>query len=189
MTATGCAPSGADLYWQARDVNLTMKQEIADLQLHIFDGEWSASEYGEIPSECGANGYRFSMRRTAPYDDGWRLPQETTQAKAEALVAWLDEHDWSGIIFRSYTGGVTSVTIEAQKPEAYVDDLLINLTTGVANDVLSLRVTGTCEPGDKWELRDLMYPDGLGDYEEHPTEHPTTEPKFGLAKPSPTPTP
>ncbi|MFJ2370847.1 hypothetical protein [Microbacterium sp. NPDC087665] len=189
MTAAGCAPAGAELYQQARDANLTMKQEIAALQLHIFDGEWDVSQYGDIAEACGANGYRFVFGRSTPLDDGWRLPEESTEAKLDALMAWLDEHGWSNIRLLSYSGDVTSTSIEAEKPSAHIDDLLLTFTPGIRNDIVNLGITGTCEPGDKWELRDLMYPDDLENYEERPTEHPSTEPKFGLATPSPTPTP
>jgi hypothetical protein len=188
MTA-GCAPTGADLYTQARKVNVSMKEEIAAFQLSIFDGEWGTGEYGDIPVRCGSNGYRFSFDRGTPLEDGWWMPQESTEAKMAAMMKWLDEHGWSEIRSLSYSGGVTSTSIEAKKPSAHIDDLLITFSPGEANDIVSVRVMGTCEPGDQSELRDLMYPDGLTEYEERPTEHPTTEPKFGLATPAPTPSP
>ncbi|MFJ2370846.1 hypothetical protein [Microbacterium sp. NPDC087665] len=189
MLTTGCAPTSVELYQQARDSNLAIKREIADLQLHIFDGAWEVSKYGDIPEGCGANGYRFTFGRSTPPDDGWRLPQESTQAKLDALMAWLHEHGWSNIRLLSYTGDVTSTSIEAEKPSAHIDDLLINFMPGIGNDIIILRIGGTCEPGDAGELIDLMFPEGVGGRDWAAPEHPSTEPKFGLATPSPTATP
>jgi hypothetical protein len=189
MAATGCAPTGLDLYSRARDVNMTMKEEIAAFQLYVFDGEWDAAEYGDIPQPCGANGYKFFFRRTTPLDDGWWMPQESTEAKMAAMMKWLEEHGWSEIRSRTYSDGVTSTSIEAKKSSGHVDDLLISFSPGEANDIVSVRVTGSCEPGDQAELRHLMFPDGLNGRDWSGPEHPASEPKFGLATPAPTPSP
>ncbi|MFS0852993.1 hypothetical protein [Microbacterium sp. 179-I 3D4 NHS] len=127
--------------------------------------------------------------------DGWRLPQGSAAAAAEDLMAWLAENGWSRIRRWSYSEEISQLSVEAEKPSAHIDDLLITISPGKVMDWVRLKVQGTCEPGDGDELYELMYPDGLEDREERPLEHPTAEPKFGLAEqtpsltPSPTPTP
>jgi hypothetical protein len=191
MTLTGCAPTGTDLFDQARQVNATAKEAVAELQLYLFDGVWDVDNYGEIPESCGANGYRFSFTRSTigDFDAPWRLPQGTVDAQAGDITAWLEEHGWSGIVFRSYTGGVTDVTITTRKPDAHIDDLLITNGPGEATDSINLRTTTTCEPGSKRDLRHLMFPDGLSEYTSPLSEHPSAEPFFGMAPDSPTPGP
>lgn len=184
---TGCAPTGVTLYHEARDVYSTMREEVAALQMHVFDGAWDLSGYGVAPEKCGANGYRFTLTRGTPLDDGWWLPQGTTREKADALMGWLHEHGWSDIRLRTYTDGVTSVNIEATKPASHIEDLLITLSAGTANDIVHLSATGICEPGDQSELRDLMFPNGLSGFKAPPSAHPTVEPPFGLATPTPEP--
>lgn len=189
MMTAGCSPSGHDLYGQAHDVYSSMREEVADLQLYVFDGEWDLGGWGVIPEECGSSGYRFAFSRTTPLDDGWWLPQETTEAKADAIMRWLDEHGWSDIRLLTYSGGVASVNIEASNPAAHVEDLLVTLTPGTANDIVHLKVTGSCESGSQAELRALMFPDGVSDLNAPERAHPSVLPPFGLPAPSPTPTP
>ncbi|MDQ0649609.1 hypothetical protein QFZ53_003805 [Microbacterium natoriense] len=191
MTLTGCSPTGKDLFTQAQTVNTTAKQAVAELQLYLFDGDWDVDTYGEIPESCGADGYLFKFSRSivgstvAP----WRLPEGTVDAQAEDVTSWLEEHGWSGIVFRSYTGGVTDVTITTRKPDAHIDDLLITISPGKNLDAITLDATTTCEPGSKRDLRHLMFPDGLSEYTSPLSEHPTAEPFFGMAPDSPTPGP
>lgn len=189
MTTTGCAPSGSELYNEAREVHSSMNRHIAELQLHVFDGEWEIGGWGVAPETCGANGYRFSFARSTPLDDGWWLPQPTIEGKADDLMAWLDQHGWSDIRLRTYTGGVSSVTIEARKPSGYIDDLLITISAGTANDIVDLRVVGSCEPGNQAELREFMFPNGTHGDEIPERAHPSIAPPFGVPAPSPTPTP
>ena len=122
MTLTGCAPTGKDLFAQAQTVNATAKQAVAELQLYLHDGPWHVGTglaYGERPDPCGADGYVFKFTRSTigDFDAPWRLPQGTVDAQAEDITSWLEEHGWSGIEFRSYTGGVTDVTITTRKPD------------------------------------------------------------------------
>jgi hypothetical protein len=191
MTLTGCAPTGEDLFTQAQTVNATAKQAVAELQLYLHDGIWDVGTYGEIPDSCGADGYLFKFSRSTVgnYDAPWRLPQGTVDAQAEDITAWLEEHGWSGIVFRSYTGGVTDVTITTRKPDARIDDLLITIGSGPASDGINLRTTTTCEPGNIDELTSLMFPDGLSEYTSPLSEHPSAEPFFGMAPDSPSPGP
>ncbi|MDQ0649613.1 hypothetical protein QFZ53_003809 [Microbacterium natoriense] len=194
MTLTGCAPTGKDLFTQAQTVNTTAKQAVAELQLYLHDGPWHVGTglaYGERPDPCGADGYVFKFTRSTigDFDAPWRLPQGTVDAQAEDITAWLEEHGWSGIVFRSYTGGVTDVTITTRKPDAYIDDLLITIGPGEATDSINLRTTTTCEPGNATALFDLMFPDGGWDYTSPQSEHPSTEPFFGMTPDSPSPGP
>jgi hypothetical protein len=189
MTSTACAPTGAELYARAKHANLRMKAEVAALQMQIYDGEWDAGEYGDLTHNCGSLGYRFVFDRSTPNTRGWRLPHATADATAQALMAWLHESGWSGIRKRSYGEGISVVSVEAEKPSAHVDDLLLSISHGEAMDSILLSVKGTCEPGDGDDLHEQMYPDGLENYEERPLEHPTAEPKFGSAEPTPTLTP
>jgi hypothetical protein len=143
--------------------------------------------WGVVPEACGSDGYRFAFSRTTPLDDGWWLPQETTEAKADAIMLWLDEHGWSGIRLLTYSGGVASVNIEASNAAAHVEGLLITLTAGPANDIVHLKVTGSCEPGSQTELRDLMFPDGVSALSVPQRAHPSVVPPFGLATATPEP--
>ena len=191
MTLTGCAPTGKDLFAQAQTVNATAKEAVAELQLYLHDGDWDVDDYGERPDSCGADGYKFSIDRSTigDFDAPWRLPQGTVDAQAEDITSWLEEHGWSGIEFRSYTGGVTDVTITTRKPDAYIDDLLITIGPGEATDSISLRTTTTCEPGNQRDLMNLMFPDGLKGATTPQSEHPSAEPFFGMASDSPSPGP
>ena len=191
MTLTGCAPTGKDLFTQAQTVNTTAKEAVAELQLYLYDSIWDVGTYGEIPEACGADGYRFKFSRWAhgSADAPWRLPQGTPKATADDVITWLEEHGWTGIVFRSYTGGVTDVTITTRKPDAHIDDLLITISPGEATDGINLDATTTCEPGNVDVLSELMFPDGLSEYTSPLSEHPSAEPFFGMAPDSPTPGP
>ncbi|MFF5624465.1 hypothetical protein ACFY5A_03805 [Microbacterium sp. NPDC012755] len=190
-TTTGCAPTGKDLFTQAQTVNATAKHAVAELQLYLHDGDWDVDNYGERPDPCGADGYRFKFTRSTigNYDTPWRLPQGSVDAQAEDITAWLEEHGWTGIVFRSYTGGVTDVTITTRKPDAHIDDLLITIGSGPASDGIILDTTTTCEAGSWIDLVDLMFPDGFKGATTPQSEHPTAEPFFGMAPDSPTPGP
>ncbi|MFK3835783.1 hypothetical protein [Microbacterium sp. NPDC087868] len=187
MMATACAPVGADLYQQARGVNLVVKDEIASLQLRVFDGEWDVQKYGDIPSKCGADGYRFTFGRSTPQNDGWRLPDGSLDQTIDALSEWLDEHGWSGIVVRSYSGDVQDLVLEAHKPSAHIELLVITVAAGQSRDWMDIDVTSTCEPGSADGLADLMFPDGLNGRDWSQPEHPAAEPRFGFATPTPRP--
>jgi hypothetical protein len=190
ISTSGCAPTGRELYERAREVSVTMRQEVAALQLHVFDGEWDSQPYGDIPDACGANGFRFYAYRAVPLDAEWRMPQAKTEDKIRAVADWLVEHGWSDVIVRTYAGGVSSQSIEASKPSAYVDSLLVMISTGARNDLMSLRMTSTCEAGSSWDLDDLIAPDSGPEYEAPLLEHPAAEPRFGtLPMPTPSPSP
>ncbi|MFF7291463.1 hypothetical protein ACFY9N_02910 [Microbacterium sp. NPDC008134] len=161
-----------------------MKAEISSLQLHIFNGEWDVVEYGDIAASCGS-GYRFNLHRATPLGAEWRLPRESIRAQADDIVRWLEEKDWRGIVNRSYPTGLGTATIEASKPAAHIDDLLVKISTGKVADGISVRATGACEPGDIEELDELMFPDGFSGNTFPPTEHPTETPKFGMSTPKP----
>ena len=186
---TSCAQTGVTLYEHARETNLTMKQELSELQLHIFDGEWTVGEYGDIPNGCGANGYNFYVQRGTPLESDWRMSAPTAPDMADELMDWLEGRGWTGIVGRTYAAGVSSVTVEAEKRSSYIDDLLITISSGVENDIVTIRATSTCEAGDRWELRELMFPDNLFDYDVVERENPTETPKFGMATPAPTASP
>lgn len=186
---TGCFPSSSDLYNEARDVYMSMRSEIAALQLHIFDGEWAVGEYGDVPNDCGADGYNFYVQRGTPLESEWRMFAPTAPDMADELMDWLEGRGWTGIVGRTYAAGVSSVTVEAEKRSSYIDDLLITISSGVENDIVTIRATSTCEAGDRWELRELMFPDNLFDYDVVEREHPTETPKFGMATPAPTASP
>lgn len=178
---TSCAPTGFSLYEHARETNLTMKQEVADLQLHIFDGEWTVGEYGDVPNSCGSNGYNFYVQRGTPLDSDWRMSAPSAQDMADELMGWLESRGWTSVTRQAYSTGVSTVTVEAEKRSSYVEDLLVMISSGVENDIVTIRATSTCEDGDRWELRKLMFPDNLFDYEVVEREHPSVDPKFGMA--------
>ena len=184
----GCTHASGDLYAEAQRANAAMKAEVSLLQVHIFDGDWDVIEYGDIAEACGS-GYSFSVHRATPLGIEWRLPSKSVQAQANDIVAWLEANKWAGIVNRSYASEVGAVTIEASKPVAHIDDLLVTISAGEKSDAISLRAKGTCEPGDIDELDKLMFPDGFSGNTFPPTEHPTETPKFGMATPAPTASP
>ena len=194
MTITGCAPSpsGGELLAQAREINFEMKEVVAELQLYIYDGDWDVPTYGIQPKKCGAEGYRFDFIRSTPTDREWRLPQGSPRQTADDLMRWLEEHEWTDIVLRSFTDGIADITVTARNPSAHIDDLLITVSPGKVTDGITLRTTSTCEPGDNSDLSDLMFPEGFDGYTFPKSEHPTAEPHFEWApgdKPTPTPTP
>lgn len=180
MITTGCSGADGELLSRAKSIHEDMRDEVAAFQLNVFDGAWLVSGYGGVPEQCGLDGYRFSFMRSTPLEDGWRLPHGTIRQNADDLMKWLEENGWSGIILRTYTEGVSSVTIEAEKTSAHVEDLLVTISSGTAHDIVDVRVTGTCEPGSQKELRELIFPEGTSGLTPPESEYPTAVPEFGL---------
>ncbi len=189
LSMAGCAPSGIALYDQARSINSSVKKEISLLQLRILDGEWDVQKYGDIPSKCGSDGYRFAFGRSTPHNDGWRLPDGSPDQTIDALSEWFGEHGWSGIAVRTFSGDVQDLVLEARKPSAHIELVVITVATGKSRDWIDIDVTSTCEPGSEEELVDLMFPAGLNGRDWSQPEHPSAEPKFGFVTPTPPATP
>ncbi|MFJ2367750.1 hypothetical protein [Microbacterium sp. NPDC087665] len=173
--------TGEELFDRAREVNFTYKAAVADVQLQLFDGEWTLEGYGDSSDQCGDDGYMFRLGRSTPFE--WRF--EGTPAEAgERIAAWLDENGWSDIKTRTYSGDVDSVLVEAEKPESHVALLTIDFNPGERSDMITINADSTCEPGDWLDLIDSVMP-GISTGEDAPiqddrtTERPTDTPSFG----------
>ncbi|MCT2085855.1 hypothetical protein M3D75_06990 [Microbacterium enclense] len=140
--------SGQAGFDQAREANLEFKATVAEVQKQIFDGEWAVAEYGDTPQRCD-QGYEFFLRRNLP--DGFSFDGQGPQ-RMDELRTWLSDNGWQLAPTPTYGEGIDNIVIMAGKPEAKVSRLDVDMIPGVAAegtvDVLELRATSTCEPGD-----------------------------------------
>ncbi|MBQ3358772.1 MAG: hypothetical protein IJG47_07720 [Microbacterium sp.] len=171
------------LFDRAHDVNFEFKEAIADAQLQILDGMWEIGGlgYGESPRSCGTSGYSFELRRDTPPE--FKLENSAAET-AEHIGAWLDDHGWSSISIRTDSEGIADIVIEAKKPDAFVDRMLVDVKPAPETyDIVTVTATSTCEPGDWKTIEDLRRPAELTDtidLELKPeSEHPTAAPSFG----------
>ncbi|MFJ2367749.1 hypothetical protein [Microbacterium sp. NPDC087665] len=175
--------TGEELFDQAREVNFTYKAAVADVQLQLFDGEWTVEGYGDSSEQCGDDGYMFRLGRSTPFE--WRFEGSPAEA-GERIAAWLDENGWSDIKTRTYSGDVDNVLVEAEKPESHVALLTIDFNPGERSDMITINADSTCEVGDAnevFELRRPGYPDDERSLEVQPSaEDPTAKPSFGYTE-------
>ena len=148
--------TGAASFEEAKAVNLEFKTAVADVQKHLFDGEWRVGEYGDVPESCG-DGYQFFLRRKLP--EGFSFDGQGPQRMAE-LSSWMGANGWQIAPSPTYGEGIDNVVIVAGKPEARVARLDVDLLPGMAAegtvDVLEIRATSTCEPGDAAGILDQL---------------------------------
>lgn len=162
LAVTGCGggnmPGDDALYESAREINLTFKGAVAEVQSQLYDGEWEVVEYGDAPRRCD-DGYDFFMRRRAP--EGFSFGGDGPRAMKE-LHRWLSENGWTVDPIEDYGDGIANIVVVAARPGADVGRLDIELLPGDAAggtvDVLSVRGTSTCQPGDPNELMAELYP-------------------------------
>ena len=144
--------AGEGSFAEAREVNLEFKAAVAEVQKQIFDGEWVVSEYGDAARRCD-QGYEFFLRRNLP--DGFSFDGQGPQ-RMDELRTWLSNNGWQLAPTPTYGEGIDNVVIVAGKPGAKVSRLDVDMIPGVAAegtiDVLELRATSTCEPGDAHAL-------------------------------------
>ena len=165
IVLTGCGgpqmspqetPSRDASFDDARAVNLEFKATVAAVQKQIFDGQWAVAEYGDTPQPCD-EGYEFFLRRNLP--DGFSFDGQGPQ-RMEELRTWLGDNGWQLAPTPTYGEGIENIVIMAGKPEAKVSRLDVDMVP--ANpaegtiDVLELRATSTCEPGDAGALLDEL---------------------------------
>jgi hypothetical protein len=182
IALTGCGEPMTDeqLFIQARDVSFTFRAALADVQMQVLDGDWRIYAYGAETWDCGGGGYRFEFQRaTLPH---WKLNEPTRDA-AERIATWLDENGWENITTQGYSGDIANIVIQAERPDAYVDRLMIDISPDPETyDIATVTAESTCQSGDTDVIRDLRNPAGLeaDDREDVPfTEHPTAKPSFG----------
>ncbi|WP_022880540.1 hypothetical protein [Microbacterium sp. B19] len=114
------------------------------------------AEFGDTPQRCD-QGYEFFLRRNLP--DGFSFDGQGPQ-RMEELRSWLSENGWQLAPMPTYGEGIENIVIVAGKPEAKVSRLDVDMVP--ANpaegtiDVLELRATSTCEPGDAGALLDQL---------------------------------
>ncbi|MFS0853446.1 hypothetical protein [Microbacterium sp. 179-I 3D4 NHS] len=170
-----------DLLGQARDVNFTFKAALAEVQMQVLDGEWKVTYYGGSPKMCGDSGYSFAFQRaTLPH---WKLNEPTGDA-ADRIAAWLDENGWENITTQGYSGDIADIVIQAEKPDAYVDRLMIDISPDPDTyDIATITAETACFTTDVDRLDALLEPGAAEDSEDlervPSTEHPTAKPSFG----------
>jgi hypothetical protein len=150
-------PTSEQSFDEAKAANAEFKAAVADVQKQLFAGEWRVEEYGDIPESCD-DGYEFFLRRKLP--KGFSFEEQGPQ-RLEELRAWMGENGWRVEPGPSYGPGIDNVVIVGSKPDAKVARLDIDLLPGVAAegtvDVLELRATSTCEPGDAAALLEQLH--------------------------------
>ncbi len=165
VVLTGCGgpqmspqatPSEEISFAAAKEQNLAFKETVAEVQKQIFTGEWRVAEYGDVPERCD-EGYEFFLRRNLP--EGFSFNGEGPQRMAD-LRAWMTESGWQVAPSPTYGEGIDNIVIVAGKPEAKVSRLDVDFIPGSAADgtvdVLELRATSTCEPGDAAALLEQL---------------------------------
>lgn len=183
MTGCGAPMTDEELFDRARDVNLSYKEAVSDVQLQILDGDWQLRGYGDGPRSCGGDGYEFDLTRRTP--EGWHL-DGTPMEVADRVATWLDENGWTSVKARGYDGEIADVVVEAKYPAKHVELLIIDISPGELFDSVAVYATSTCQPGDSHRVFELVYADG--DLSGPPVEmlpeleHPTAEPSFGFTK-------
>ncbi|MFS0853447.1 hypothetical protein [Microbacterium sp. 179-I 3D4 NHS] len=170
-----------ELLEKARDVNFAFKAALADVQVQVFDGDWKIYDYGATPSDCGDGRYDFTFkRRTVPH---WKLGEPAGDA-AHRIATWLDENGWENITTQGYSGDIDNIVIQAEKSDAFVDRVVIDLSPDPGTyDIATVSAESTCIQGDRERLNTVRRP-GLRTEEEvledvPSTEHPTAKPSFG----------
>ncbi|MDF2045257.1 hypothetical protein P2P98_03725 [Microbacterium sp. Kw_RZR3] len=157
---SGAAPSrsaaGEESFTRAQAVNLNFKAAVAEVQEQIYAGEWRVGEYGDIPARC-EDGYEFILRRNLP--EGFSFDGQGLQRMAD-LRAWMTDNGWQVAPSPTYGEGIENTVIVAGKPEAKVSRLDVDMipagASGGVVDVLEVRATSTCEPGDPTALLDQL---------------------------------
>lgn len=149
-------PGSTTSFDDARALNLEFKSTVAEVQRQIFGGEWRVGAYGDTPQDCGG-GYEFSLRRELP--QGFSFDGQGPQLMDE-LRTWLSDNGWQLAPTPTYGEGIDNIVIMAGKPEAKVSRLDVDMIPGVSAegtvDVLEVRATSTCEPGDAGALLDEL---------------------------------
>ncbi|MFJ2368105.1 hypothetical protein [Microbacterium sp. NPDC087665] len=169
-----------ELLDQARDVNFAFKAALADVQMQVFDGDWKNYGYGAEAWNCDEKGYTFRFKRaTLPQ---WKLTEPTRDA-AERIATWLDDNGWQNIKTQGYSGDIANIVIHAEKPDAYVARLMIDISPDPATyDIATITAETRCFTSDVDRLDALLQPGDLevDELEDVPsTEHPTAKPSFG----------
>lgn len=149
-------PSSTVGFEDAKAANLEYKAAVAEVQKQIFDGDWRVGEYGDVPDQC-EGGYQFFLRRKLP--EGFSFDGQGPQ-RMEQLRTWMSENGWQVEPAPTYGAGIDNIVIVAGKPDEKVSRLDVDLIPGVAAegtiDVLELRATSTCEPGDAGAILDEL---------------------------------
>ncbi|MGN7966981.1 hypothetical protein ACTJKK_12975 [Microbacterium sp. 22179] len=166
-----------ELFERAREVNFAYKRAVADVQVQIFDGDWDLTGYGDFPDACASGGYEFDLIRYTP--EGWHL-NESPEAIADRVAAWLSEHGWTDIKTRGYSGEIADVVVEAEHPGNYVESLVVDISPGDLYDHVALYATSTCEPGDWHVIAEMRRPGDAPKEQQPATEHPTAPLSFGF---------
>ena len=188
VALTGCATGGGDevpneaLFAEAKTVNHTFKAAVADVQLRVLDDSWIVNSYGDLPSDCNNDaGYTFYLDRTTP--DGWRIGGPAIDA-AKDLGAWMGTNGWADVALRTYSEGIESVVITASNPDAFVEEIVIDITPGELMDTAVVTADSTCEPGSQNQLIEALIPGfplhEIGKTQRPETEHPNDTPIFGF---------
>lgn len=150
------SPSDEVSFAEARERNLAFKATVAEVQRHIYTGEWRVAEYGDVPDRCD-EGYEFFLRRNLR--EGFSFDGEGPRRLAD-LRAWMTDNGWQVAPSPTYGEEIDNIVIVAGKPDAEVSRLDVDMILGSAADgtvdVLELRATSTCEPGDAADLLDQL---------------------------------
>lgn len=169
------------VYDEARDVNLTFKRSVADVQASVLGSEWKVGEYGDVPVSCD-DGYGFRMTRTTPSPAGWRLPAGI-ERMAHEIGERLAADGWSDVEVVTYEEGLGHVLVQARRTVDGVARLDVDLATGEVADGVIVRAESTCHDGDPNALMAELYPGWPTEQTEGEaptTERPDADPVFGF---------
>lgn len=175
--------SSPAVFESAKEANTAFKAAVADVQRELWTEEWRVGVYGDMPSACGADRYRFELSRDLPVEDGWRFPADPATMR-EDLASWMESNGYTDVTGLSYEGDVDTLTLTARNVDAGIDELTVQFHPGEVQDGISLSATSVCEPGDVDALSEEIYPglyeDSSREWPLPETERPDATPVFGF---------
>ncbi|MBM3715725.1 MAG: hypothetical protein FJW64_08330 [Actinobacteria bacterium] len=150
-------PADDATFAEAKAVNAEFKRTVAEVQEQIYDGDWRVWDYGDVPQSCGETGYKFSLIRKLPLEFSFH---ERGPERMKELHAWMRENGWNVEPIKTYSPGIDNLVIVSSKQQGRVARLDIDLVPGRAADgtidVMEVRATSTCAPGDAYPILERL---------------------------------
>lgn len=176
-----------ELFTRAAELNASFRAAVADVQRQLWTEEWGVFEYGDAPSDCGDDRFRFDMGRYAPAAaQPWRFAKDPATMREE-LARWMEEHGYTDIEGLDYDAGVDTLTLTARNVDAGIDEISVQFHPGESHDGIEVRAKSVCRDGDHHAVINVVFPGVLEepfrDWPARPeAEAPDDEPIFGTTE-------
>ncbi|MFL0411590.1 hypothetical protein ACH0AH_10475 [Microbacterium paludicola] len=177
-----------DLFARAAELNGSFKSAVADVQGQVWTEEWQVADYGDMPTDCGADDtFRFSMSRHLPAvsGEGWRFPADPAVMRDE-LAQWMEANGYRDVTGLSYTGDVDTLTLTARNVDAGIAEITVQYHPGEVQDGIDVSAKSVCADGDVDDLAEVIFPgiyeDAFLEWTYPETERPDDTPIFGFTE-------